>query len=154
MSLLEGEFATCPNQKEFFLNSWNKNCYSKIKSWGDLYNSKVYGEWKNISNKQPFGSLPTNDEMAKSVLSRVEDRGFFDDCLDWLKSHAPRKIRVFLKGLCPSDSPARVTYDDLCRAVYNLGFRTSEILERRMILGPANRWVQDYFKDFPRREGR
>lgn len=129
-------------------NNWyykydNTNTYT----WDNLQKDNNYGSWafSGKKNASPFGDLPTNDEMKKVILERVEDEGFFLDCLEWLGKMAPRKVRVFLKRLYDD----RITYDDLCEAVQQMGFRTSEILERRMILGPTNKWVQEYFKDFP-----
>jgi hypothetical protein len=131
------------------MSVWNK-FYNK-NTWENLQKDKDYSKWtfEGKKNSSPFGDLPTNEEMTEAILDRVDDEGFFRDCLEWLRKIAPRKIRMFLKRLSPSPNHRRVTYDDLCDAVHQMGFRASEILERRMILGPTNKSVQEYFDDFP-----
>lgn len=42
-----------------------------------------------------------------------------------------------------------MSYERLCETVHSMGFRASDVLERRMILGPSNKWVRKYFEDFP-----
>lgn len=131
-------------------------------NWVDynkIYNKNTYKPQKGNKNTKwnimgggdkirPFSALPTNDEMKKSVLSRTNEESFVQDILDWLVEMAPRKIRSFLKRLCSHET--KITHVDLCESIYAMGFRASEVLERRMILGEANEWVQLYFKDFPR----
>jgi len=130
-------------------NWWFYNKNDNTCNWENLHKDKNYGGWtySGNKNKKPFESLPTNDEMKASILSRTDEEGLFSDIIEWLEKMAPRKVRVFLKSLC--HSAVRLTYDDFCEAIYKMGFRASEMLEKRMILGPTNKWVQDYFKDFP-----
>lgn len=109
------------------------------------------------SNYYPYnpvkeaGPPPTDEEMIKDILSRAEDGGFFKDMVEWLRRDAPRKLRKALNELRPPMHKGPVAYDRLCEVLYQVGFRASEILERRMILGPSNDWVQRYFEDFPKR---
>lgn len=128
--------------------NWNDFNWKCNKKNSYIYSKKNLG--KNGSISQSFGSLPTNEEMKANILSRTDEVGFMDDILEWLAQMAPRKIRTFLKSLCPSNVHGIITYDDLCEAVYKLGFRTSETIERRMVIGSANEWAQLYFEDFPR----
>lgn len=135
-------------------NDWwfyNKNDTTNDATWENLHKEKNYGGWmysgKNKKINQPFGSLPTDKEMKASILSRTDEEGLFSDSIEWLEKMAPRRVRSFLKSLCHSD--ARLTYEDFCEAIYKMGFRASKMLEKRMALGPTNKWVQDYFKDFP-----
>jgi hypothetical protein len=118
-------------------HTWeNKNNWIKVDS-------------TTIPFPQPTPLPPTDDQLAYELLSRVSDSGFFEDCLRWLKSSAPRKLRSFLDRLCLPMHKSFVSYEALCEAVYLLGFRADEVIERRMILGVTNKWVQLYFQDFP-----
>ncbi|NBT57628.1 hypothetical protein EBT16_02475 [bacterium] len=91
----------------------------------------------------------TEDSMMEDILSRTEDQGFLRDLVEWLRSEAPKKLKRTLKELVAPMHTGAVTYERLCEVVYQVGFRTSELIERRMILGPSNNWVAEYFKDFP-----
>ena len=84
--------------------------------------------------------------MIDDIMNRTEDQGFFKDVVDWLSKEAPRILLNTLEQLCYAGP---VTYSRLCEFLYDIGFRTSELIERRMILGPSNKWVVEYFKDFP-----
>lgn len=105
------------------------------------------------SNYYPYNPVKkavppaTEEEMIKDILSRTDERGFFEDMVDWLRRDAPRRLQKALKEL----HAGSVAYDRLCEVLYHTWFRTTERLERRMMLGPANEWVQKYFKDFPPR---
>ena len=91
-------------------------------------------------------SSPTKESMMDDIMNRTEDQGFFKDVVDWLSKEAPRILQNTLEQLCYAGP---VTYNRLCEFLYDIGFRTSELIERRMILGPSNKWVVEYFKDFP-----
>lgn len=96
-----------------------------------------------------FPSAPSEDDMIKDILGRTEEYGFFKDILEWLKKDAPKKLRVILRELVSPIHTGHVTYERLCEVMYHIGFKTSELIERRMILGPSNKWVVEYFNDFP-----
>jgi hypothetical protein len=91
----------------------------------------------------------TEESMMEDILSRTEDQGFFRDLVEWLRRYAPKKLKRTLKELVAPMHTGAVAYERLCEVVYHIGFRTNELLERRMILGPSNRWVVEYFNDFP-----
>lgn len=111
----------------------------------EKFNNKY--NWCYSKNDKPFSSLPTNEQMVLDVISRTDSEGFFRDVLEWLRVAAPRKVRVFLKRLCPAGR-CKVTHNDLCEAVCYFGFRANKVIENRMILGPDNEWTRMYFKDF------
>jgi hypothetical protein len=92
---------------------------------------------------------PTEDDMIEDVMSRTEDRGFFRDMVEWLRKDAPKRLRSILGEFVSPMHTGPVAYDRLCEVLCQIGFRTSELIERRMILGPSNRWVVEYFNDFP-----
>lgn len=114
------------------------------------YNNYYFGKWmKNIELELPQPKI-LEEEMIKEILSKVEDKGFFNDILNWLRQMAPKKIDYFLNQMYfPIKSGLCFSYESMCKIVYQLGFRANEIIERRMILGDNNEWVQKYFKDFP-----
>jgi len=87
--------------------------------------------------------------MIEDVMSRTEDRGFFRDMVEWLRKDAPKRLRSILGEFVSPMHTGPVAYDRLCEVLCQIGFRTSELIERRMILGPSNRWVVEYFDDFP-----
>lgn len=91
----------------------------------------------------------TNELMIEDILNRTEDKGFFNEMVEWLKKEAPKRLPFMLRELCLPMHPGSVSYDRLCEVLYQIGFRTSELIERRMILGPSNKWVAQYFIDFP-----
>lgn len=126
---------------------------NKIENWVVNNTNKNWGKWvyedKDSNERVPWPSPPTDEEMIEDVLSRVEDKGFFTDMMAWLRSDAPRKLRTTVQELHAPLHIGPVAYDRLCEVVYQLGFRASEVLERRMILGPTNKWVKKYFGDFP-----
>ena len=123
---------------------WNIN-----KTWENIKPDNNYGKWVFEGNEfaDPVPKV-TEQSMMEDILLRTEDEGFFRDILDWLQNMAPKKIRRLLNRL--SGEPGKISYESMCESVYQFGFRASEILERRMILGPANKWVRMYFEDFPR----
>lgn len=118
------------------------------------YNTKTFStndfsKW--VKNYEFDKSLPSEQELIELITSNVEDVGFFKDILDWLRKTAPRKIMFFLRELYLCRSATKVglhSYEKMCELIYKMGFRTSETVENRMILGPKNKWVQEYFKDF------
>lgn len=126
-------------------NSWTyeNNKYKNLSTW--TYTAK------GSDKVQQWPKPPTDEEMIADVLSRTEDKGFFEDMVAWLRMDAPRKIRKNLQELHPPMHTGPVAYDRLCEVLYQVGFRASEVLERRMALGPSNRWVRQYFEDFPPR---
>lgn len=114
-------------------------------------NNKDWGKWtytaKGANETAPWPNPPTESEMIRDALSRTEDEGFFGDMVAWLKKDAPRRLKSVLRDLC---SPmGTISYERLCASLYNVGFRASERLERRMTLGPSNEWIRKYFEDFP-----
>lgn len=114
---------------------------------------KNYGVWqptKIPDNTIEAPVIPTEKSMIEDILQHSDDRGFFEDIVDWLKKDAPKKLSSVLHSLHYREKH-RVTYEFMCEVVYKIGFRTSERLEQRMMLGPTNKWIQEYFKDFPSR---
>ena len=91
---------------------------------------------------------PLEEEMIEKIISNNEDCGFFQDVLNWLRKVAPKKVAFFIRELYLSRSSDLYSYKKMCELVYKLGFRTTDIIEKRMILGPSNEWVKEYFKDF------
>lgn len=141
------------------MNNWSSNFSGKSNSnwtWeGKDYASwiKTSSSWIKNSNKYEEYDVPaimTDKDMMSDISDRLDEPGFFDDCLDWLVEMAPRKISGFLRSLCVGNN--RVNHATLCKAVYDMGFRASEVVERRMILGETNEWVRMYFEDFPFRK--
>lgn len=115
------------------------------------YNTKTFStndfsKW--VKNYEFNKSLPSEEELIECVAPNIEDVGFFKDILDWLRKTAPRKIMFFLRELYLHKPSKMHSYEKMCELIYKMGFRTSEIVENRMILGPKNKWVQEYFKDF------
>lgn len=110
--------------------------------------SNNWGEWFDNSNntQNPL----TDEQMVKSILDHeyFEEKGFFQDIVAWLRRNAPKKLWEALLWIYPLRH-AKLTYKHLCELVYRMGFKASEIIERRMILGETNEWVREYFKDFP-----
>ena len=121
--------------------------------------------WENASKskdfveKWTFENHPSNEEMIKILLPHMEDKGMFEDIVEWLRKDAPKKLRGVLNGLRTERGRAvlsgtdrrQVLYEYLCRVVYELDFRVNEVVEGRMILGTNNQWVKKYFEDFPLR---
>lgn len=132
------------NEKIDWNNEW-EYWVQKHKEIGDWTVNTSYPSSPKI-DKSPF---PTEDVMLLDVFSRTEETGFVEDIMSWLRSCAPRKIVTFLKGLCSPHYTGPVSYESLCEAVYQLGFRASELIERRMVLGSGNKWVKLYFEEFP-----
>lgn len=127
----------------------NKSCEGNW-TW-EIKNN--YGKWlpdtTTIESQiKPSEPAPTLESMIKDIQTRVKDKGFFDDMVEWLRKNAPRKLYNALHELSPPMHMGPVFYERLCEVLYHVGFRASERLERRLILGPVNRWVQEYFKDF------
>jgi hypothetical protein len=120
-------------------------------------NSREYENWKYIGKHYDeilSNKTSSSSEMLSDVLSRTEDVGFVEDIVSWLQGCAPRKIYGFLKELTFPMSGGFVSYELLCERVYELGFhelglRANEIIERRMVFGPSNKWVKLYFEEFP-----
>jgi hypothetical protein len=118
------------------LNKFPKDC--------KYYN---YGKWVKGATHQ--GSNPYADEaMIEEILPRTEDKGFFKEIVAWLKEWAPKKLRPALFELNGIKRDP-ILYEWLCKIVYLMNFRASRNLERRMLLGPSNKWVRKYFEDFP-----
>lgn len=118
-----------------------------------------FGKWtyhsKDSDEAIPVAPAPTDKEIIDEILQypSLEDNGFFEDVVDWLRKDAPRKLRAFLNG-CKTSlrmSCSVPWYETLCEAVFRMGFRASERLEQRMMLGQNNEWVKKYFADFPPR---
>lgn len=130
--------------------SWQNQ---KVWTW-DIKKTESWNWLPSNINTQtkPVESPPTLESMIKKIQSHVEDQGFFNDMVEWLRTNAPKKLRNALRELAPPMHTGPVAYDRLCEVLYEIGFRASDLLERRMILGPTNRWVQEYFKDFPSRK--
>lgn len=136
---------------------WNKNS-----NWTWEVKNDEYGKWLDQTITIPSGTINANtiksqytvpsatkESMIENILSKTEEKGFFGDIVEWLKRDAPKKVTATLNDLHYSSEP--VTYERLCEAVYDVGFRATERIEQRMMLGPANEWVQGYFRDFPER---
>lgn len=96
--------------------------------------------WNAVNFKD--GPEPDVEEIAR----RSQDRGFFHDIVGWLGPNAPKRLKRLLWDLSLADA---VSYERLCKAVVSVEFRASEVIERRMALGPVNEWVRQYFRDFP-----
>ncbi len=116
-----------------------------------------FGKWtyhsKDSDEAIPVAPAPTDKEMIDEILQHpsLEDKAFFEDVVDWLRKDAPRKLREFLNGCKTGLAFADLSYKTLCEAVFRMGFRASERLEQRMMLGQNNEWVKKYFADFPPR---
>lgn len=129
------------------MSSWTYNNFD--------YN-KNFGTWVyDALNKNPATPAQTDKQIIESILEHpnLEDKGFFEDMVAWLRKDAPKKLGSVLNGLYYSGTGlgranADLSYNNLCKMVYSAGFRASEVLERRMILGPTNEWVKKYFEDF------
>jgi hypothetical protein len=123
--------------------------------WENTSTSKDFGKWTFVSQNNPPVEVPpppSNEEMIKSLLPHMEDKGMFEDIVDWLRKDAPKKLRGLLNGLYAQHMILPpVPYEYLCRVVYELEFRANEVVENRMILGTNNQWVKRYFEDFPLR---
>jgi hypothetical protein len=121
---------------------------SNTNTWSNS-GSGYFEKWIEAESKK---TLPTEQEMIKKILTGVEDVGFFKDILDWLKKMAPKRVPRFLEELyipLQGDNPGLFcSYESLCEIVYKFGFKASETIEKRMILGSNNKWVQEYFRDF------
>jgi hypothetical protein len=137
-------------------HTWTMNNADAKYTWE--IKSKAFNKWPTAntipgvtvaSTSFQFPPAPTENEMIEDVMGRTEDRGFFRDMVDWLRKDAPKRLSVMLKELVSPMHTGPVAYDRLCEVLYQIGFRTSELIERRMILGPSNRWVVEYFNDFP-----
>lgn len=133
-------------------------------NWKNIDFSKDvnFGKWvfqPKESNESISVPTPLTDEqMIDEILGHpdLEDKGFFEDMVAWIRMDAPKKLRTMLTNLCPwttglGRASADLSYKMLCRVVYEMGFRASEVLERRMTLGQNNEWVRKYFGDFPPR---
>lgn len=104
---------------------------------------------KGANETVPWPKPRTESEMVRDVLSRAEDGDFFGDMVTWLEKDAPRKLKSALRDLSAPMHTGEVSYERLCEVLYKIGFRASEVLVRRMTLGPSNEWVRKYFQDFP-----
>lgn len=135
----------------------DNNKYDKT-NW--VKKNSNFGKWtyhsKDSDKAIPVAPAPTDQEIIEEILQHpsLEDKGFFEDMVIWLKEDAPRKFRAILNDLYPwstglSKASADLSYETLCEAVFRVGFRATERLERRMILGQTNEWVRKYFADFP-----
>lgn len=131
-----------------------------MSSWSFNNQDPNWGKWvyqtKGSGDPTEWPSPPKDEQIIGEILehSSLEDRGFFEDMVAWLRKDAPRKLRGMLQDLFPwttglSKASADLSYERLCEVVYRMGFRASEVLERRMVLGPSNKWVKKYFEDFP-----
>lgn len=131
------------------------NYNNKIDKWVTNNTDKNWGKWsytsKGSKEAKPWPEPPTDEEMIRDILPRVEDEGFFGDLVAWLRMDAPRKLRWTLQELHPPMHTGPISYERLCEVLYQIGFRASEVLERRMMLGPSNQWVRKYLEDFPNR---
>lgn len=134
-------------------NNWINNIKSDGTNWTKI-SKKDFGKWVYDANtNMPKPAMPTEKEMMEDIMPRVADEGFFMDMVAWLKKDAPKRLGSVLAELYRPPhaytQAAAIAYDRLCETLYQVGFRASETLERRMILGPSNKWVVEYFKDFP-----
>lgn len=122
-----------------------------------------FGKWtyhaKDSDKATPVPSPPTDEQMIEVILEHqyLEEKDFFLDMVEWLRNDAPKKLRTMLRELWPGNTitqraTANLDYERLCEVIYKMGFRASEILERRMTLGQNNEWVKKYFEDFPPRQ--
>jgi hypothetical protein len=114
-----------------------------------MTNEKNWEKWvyNAMGDKEPVMPALTDDRMIESILNHdIEERGFFQEMVAWLRRCALKKLKVALLSIITKRDR---TYEHLCEVVYKMGFRASDILERRMILGETNEWVRKYFKDFP-----
>lgn len=137
--------------------------HNEFNKWAEsIKRNKNFGKWnyypKDSNKSVPVGQPPTTDSIIEEIRQHpgLEDRGFFDDVVSWLREDAPKKLRGFLHDLYPhttglSKASADLSYKTLCGAVYKAEFRASERLEQRMMLGSSNEWVRKYFADFPPR---
>jgi hypothetical protein len=126
----------------------HSNFSKKKNDYNWTWEGKDYASWvKTNSSSYETPAVMTHEEMISDICDRLDESGFFNDCLNWLSRMAPRKISGFLRSLCVGNN--RVTYLVLCKAVYNMGFKASDMVERRMIIGETNDWVRMYFEDFP-----
>jgi hypothetical protein len=122
------------------------------KKWWKSYMKMEYKNWEYIGKHYDeilSNKTSSSSEMLSDVLSRTDERGFVEDIMSWLQTCAPRKIYGFLKELTFPMSGGFISYELLCERVYELGFRANEIIERRMVLAPSNKWVKLYFEEFP-----
>lgn len=121
-----------------------------------------FGKWtfqpKDSNKSIPVPSPPTDEKMIEMIVGHqyLEEKDFFLDMVEWLRKDAPKKLRTMLQELWPGNTGkqramADLDYERLCEVVYKMGFRASEILERRMMLGQNNEWTRKYFSDFPPR---
>lgn len=109
--------------------------------------SSNLGTWVYDATNSKNPTL-TDEQIIESILGYegFKEKGFLQDIVAWLRRDAPKKLREALLQMYPLRN---LTYKHLCEVVYKMGFRASEIIERRMILGETNEWVREYFKDFP-----
>lgn len=128
------------------MNSWTFNYKPEHKNWN---------KWKYAATEGVAEVAKTEEETIEEVLRHpnLGDRGFFEEMVSWLRRDAPKKLRVVISNLYPwstglSKANADLSYERLCESVYSMGFRASEMIEKRMILGPSNEWVRKYFADF------
>lgn len=154
-------WATLDTYEEFAKKVEEKNMnYNKYEEFAKK--NINFGKWtlhsKDYDKAIPVAPAPTDKEIIDEILQHpsLEDKGFFEDVVDWLRKDAPRKLRAFLNDLYPwttalSKASADLSYGVLCEAVFRMGFRASERLEQRMMLGQNNEWVKKYFADFPPR---
>lgn len=128
---------------------------NKNKDW---MKKSLSGTWvyeQKGKDPMPAPKPPTDEEMIESILKcgKLQDEGFFLDMVEWLRKDAPKKLRGVLRELHGYPGvpglDVDLSYERLCELVYDVGFRVSEVLKRRMILGDSNRFVKKYFEDFP-----
>ena len=138
------------------MNSWtfnNKKDY--YCTWINTTKSVSYNKWTYEKTGEPVSPSPTDEQIVEEILQHpdLEDKGFFEEMVAWTRRDAPKKLRGMLSNLYPwrtrlSKANADLSYVMLCKVVYMMGFRASETIEKRMILGPSNEWVRRYFEDF------
>lgn len=156
MTYDEEFWATLDTYEEFAKKVEEKNMnYNKYEEFAKK--NINFGKWtyhsKDYDKAIPVAPAPTDKEIIDEILQHpsLEDKGFFEDVVDWLRKDAPRKLRAFLNGFKTSLLVSAPCYETLCEAVFRMGFRASERLEQRMMLGQNNEWVKKYFADFPPR---
>lgn len=134
---------------------WNEQ--AKLSNWiNKNVGDNNWGKWvynaKGSADPKPWPNPTSDEEMIKDIAIRADDPGFFEEMVEWFRRDAPKRLRSALRDLSYPMHMGPVSYDRLCEVVYQVGFRASEALERRMILGPSNKWVRRYFEDFPPRQ--
>lgn len=135
-------------------NNWASTFNEYVTKWenANVSSNKNFSKWvfqpTGTEERTPVPPPPSDEELIEKLIPRMEDKGMFKDIVAWLRKDAPKRLRGALNNL---NSPlvTSISYETLCRTVYEMHFRASEVIERRMILGEGNQWTKRYFEDFP-----